>query len=83
MALCPDCGAPARAVSAVSITGPQCEDDYFADLFECPNGHGEVTEDGLLLKQVTALDASAIVCQVGKGGFVRCLSRSFFVRTTA
>jgi hypothetical protein len=58
--ICPSCGA----VTTDEFTG------YDKPSFECPNGHGAVTEEGLLSQLITNVDGSKSVVEVGKGNFV-------------
>jgi len=56
---CPECGA---------VTNPG---DNF-DFPNCPNGHGEISEEGLLHKAVINIDGSETYVEVGKEGVIVC-----------
>jgi hypothetical protein len=64
---CPECGAVGRE---------KVDDDWNWSPPECPNGHGEMTEEGLLRKTIINLDGSKTYTEVGKRGVVICQSRS-------
>src|ERR1700691_5600194 len=61
---CPECGSAA----AEEWEGEELDD--FSMSLRCPNGHGEITEEGLLRKIVTSLDGSKTSVEVGKEGVV-------------
>jgi hypothetical protein len=66
--VCPECGSDA-------VTNWLATTDFLEDLqstIECPNGHGEITEEGLLLKLESGQEGATIVSEVGKRGQVIC-----------
>ncbi|MDO8433961.1 MAG: hypothetical protein Q7S58_16300 [Candidatus Binatus sp.] len=63
--VCPQCGADAHR----GLVADGDEVDWSA---RCANGHGEVTEDGLLLTTEKAADGYEVTQEAGKDGRVIC-----------
>ena len=73
---CPECGC-----TATQEWEGQELDDLFISL-NCPNGHGEITEEGLLRKAITDRDGSTTHIEVGKESLVICRGESPSERIT-
>jgi len=67
---CPECGA--RAFKGWEDTSPKC-----------PNGHGEITEEGLVSKTIINLDGSKTYATIGKDGGVICCGANHSEQITA